>query len=99
MKQVLIISLLVLSSALAGQKNQKNYLQGFEKEVSGLSIGYHSALPDANVSLLMRGRSDSIYLAVQSASLRRSRKFYSQPEWGTLCKLQKFKEKRKGNRY
>lgn len=58
MKQIIIISLLVLSTALAGQKNQTNYLQGYEKEVTGLTIGYHSALPDVNVSLLMRGRSD-----------------------------------------
>ena len=55
MKQIFIFSLLVLSTALAGQKN---YLQGFDKEVSGLSFGYHSALPDVNTSLLMRGRSD-----------------------------------------
>ena len=55
MKQLFILSLLVWSTALAGQNN---YLQGFEKEISGLSFGYHSALPDVNVSLLMRGRSD-----------------------------------------
>ncbi len=58
MKQILVISLLVLSTALAGQKNHKNYLQGFDKEISGLSFGYHSALPDVNVSLLMRGQAD-----------------------------------------
>ena len=58
MKQVLFISFLVLSTALAGQKNQTNYLQGYDTEVSGLSMGYPSALPDVNVSLLMRGRSD-----------------------------------------
>ena len=58
MKQLCILSLLVIGTALAGQRNQTNYLQGFDKEISGLSFGYHSALPDANVCLLMRGRSD-----------------------------------------
>ncbi|MCG8307652.1 MAG: hypothetical protein MI975_09695 [Cytophagales bacterium] len=58
MKQVLVFSLLIVNTALAGQKNHKNYLQGFDKEISGLSFGYHSALPDVNASLLMRGRSD-----------------------------------------
>ena len=58
MKQIFIFSLLLLSTTLVGQKNHENYLQGFEKEISGLSFGYHSALPDVNASLLMRGRSD-----------------------------------------
>jgi hypothetical protein len=56
------LSYLYISIFLLGFANtsfsQNEYLQGYEKEISGLSFGYHSALPDVNASLLMRGRAD-----------------------------------------
>lgn len=56
------LSYLYIAIFLLGFANtsfsQNEYLQGYEKEISGLSFGYHSALPDVNTSLLMRGRAD-----------------------------------------
>ena len=39
-------------------QGDRDYLQGYEREISGARFGYHSPLPYVNMSLLIRGRQD-----------------------------------------
>ena len=39
-----------------GQSSKQPYFQGFVEEVAGMSFGYHSALPNVNTALLIRGQ-------------------------------------------
>ncbi len=52
-----ILSLLMINSIVA-QEQSVQYLQGFQKEISGKRFSYHSPLPNINAALLLRGQAD-----------------------------------------
>ena len=58
LKFTICLSFLLFISAAYGQDTHLEYLQGYDKTLSGKRFGYHSPLPDINTSLLLRGRQD-----------------------------------------
>lgn len=54
---LVLIQLLLLNFSFA-QIYSDNYFQGYEKEISGFTLNYHSPLPEVSASLLVRARAD-----------------------------------------
>lgn len=53
----LLFSFLLINN-IGAQENDIQYLQGFQKEISGKRFSYHSPLPNINAALLVRGEAE-----------------------------------------
>mgnify|MGYP002629749300 CR=1 FL=1 len=60
MKKILafIFYIPILINLVVAQTVQDDYFQGFEKEISGYTLNYHSPLPNVNACLLVRANSE-----------------------------------------